>query len=162
PDDALRQDASLEPGWTRPERPGGARTIGAMKPGDMVADRYRVERLLGSGGMGTVWAATHVVTGKAVALKVLRPRDDDATARRRLRREAKAGCAVAHPAVVTVHDVLEGDNGAPVLVMDLLEGESLKDRLAREGTLTLEETLRIVRPVLAALEAAHAAGVVHR
>lgn len=59
-----------------------------MQQGDVIARRYRLDRLLGSGGMGAVWAATHVVTGKAVALKLLRPRDDDENARRRVVREA--------------------------------------------------------------------------
>lgn len=113
--------------------------------------------------MGTVWAATHVVTSKPVALKILlRARDGDETARRRVLREARAACAVQHPAVAAVHDVVEASDGSPVLVMDLLSGESLGARLAREGPLSLAETLRIVRPVLQALEVAHAAGVVHR
>jgi serine/threonine-protein kinase len=131
-------------------------------PGDLVAQRYRLEQHLGSGGMGAVWAATHVVTGKPVALKVLKARDDDEPARRRLVREARAACAVQHPSVVPVHDVVETDDGSPVLVMDLLEGESLRARLDRERTLPLAETMRVAETVLAALEVAHAAGVVHR
>jgi serine/threonine-protein kinase len=133
-----------------------------VRTGDVIAQRYRLERLLGAGGMGAVWAATHLVTGKPVALKLLRPRDDDDNARRRVLREARAACAVQHPSVVPVHDVLEADDGSPVLVMDLLEGESLRARLDRERTLPLAEALRIAEIVLGALAVAHDAGIVHR
>ncbi len=133
-----------------------------MGPGDVIAQRYRLERLLGKGGMGSVWAARHTVTGKAFALKLLHATGDDASARRRMLREARAACAALHPSILAVHDVLEADDGSPVLVMDLLEGESLRARLARERVLPLDEALRIVRAVLGGLEAAHAAGIVHR
>jgi serine/threonine-protein kinase len=115
--------------------------------------------------MGEVWAATHTVTGKTVALKFLRPphaRRDDETARRRVLREARAACAVSHPSVVTIHDVVESDDGLPVLVMDLLRGEPLRARLERDRTLPLDEALQIAEVVLGALEVAHEAGVVHR
>jgi eukaryotic-like serine/threonine-protein kinase len=131
-------------------------------PGDVIAERYRVERLLGRGGMGSVWAATHLVTNKPVALKVLRREDDDETARRRVLREARAACAVRHPHVVDVHDVIEASDGSPVLVMDLLDGEPLRARLDRDRTLPVAEVVRIAETVLDALDAAHAAGIVHR
>jgi serine/threonine-protein kinase len=132
-----------------------------FQAGDLVAQRYRLDHLLGSGGMGTVWAATHTVTGKAVALKMLRTRHD-ATARRRVLREARAACAVHHPSVIVIHDVVEAADGSPVLVMDRLEGESLRARLDREGTLPLAEALRVAQTVLEALEVAHAVAIVHR
>jgi serine/threonine-protein kinase len=132
-----------------------------FQPGDLVAGRYRLDHRLGSGGMGTVWAATHTVTGKAVALKLLRTRHD-ATARRRVLREARAACAVHHPSVIVIHDVVEAADGSPVLVMDRLVGESLRARLDRERTLPLAEALRVARTVLEALEVAHAAAIVHR
>jgi serine/threonine-protein kinase len=112
--------------------------------------------------MGTVWAATHTVTGKAVALKVLSERSDDPTQRERLVREARAVCAISHPNVVAVHDVLELTDGAPALVMDLLEGESLRAKLDRDGPLTQTDVLDLTVDVLSALEAAHARGIVHR
>jgi serine/threonine-protein kinase len=136
-----------------------------VRPGTLIAQRYRLERLLGAGGMGEVWAATHTVTGKAVALKFLRAphaRRDDETARRRVLREARAACAVSHPSVVAIHDVVESDDGLPVLVMDLLRGEPLRARLERDRTLPLDEALHIAEVVLGALEVAHEAGVVHR
>ncbi len=112
--------------------------------------------------MGAVWAATHTVTQKAVALKFLLGRGDDPALRERLLREARAVCAVLHPNVVPVHDVFELEGGAPALVMDLLNGESLASKLQREGSLPHDEVARIAIDVLSALEAAHARGIVHR
>ena len=111
--------------------------------------------------MGAVWAATHTVTNKTVALKILLGREDPSL-RARLIREARAVCAIRHPNVVQVHDVLELDDGAPALVMDLLVGESLRARLDRAGRLGHEDLARITLDVLAALEEAHARGIVHR
>ncbi len=133
-----------------------------MDPGLVVAKRYRLERQLGAGGMGAVWAATHVVTHKVVALKFLHKKHDDPDARRRVLREARAACAVQHPNVVAVHDVIEDEEGTPILVMDLLRGESLAQKLTREGTLAPGEAVAILTPVLSALSAAHAVGIVHR
>lgn len=112
--------------------------------------------------MGVVWAATHAVTRRRVALKFLKDRDADASHRRAFVREARAACAVSHDGILPVHDVIESDDGEPALVMDLLKGEPLSARLAREGKLGLEETADILLPVFAAVGAAHAAGVVHR
>jgi serine/threonine protein kinase len=131
--------------------------------GSLVAGRYRLDRLLGEGGMGQVWAATHVVTQRAVALKLLRwslARDD--RYRRRFVREARAASRVSHPNVIEVHDVLETPGETPTLVMDLLEGESLRDRLKTEGALSLDETKQILCPAIAAVATAHDRGVVHR
>jgi eukaryotic-like serine/threonine-protein kinase len=133
-----------------------------LKSGDVIATRYRLERPLGAGGMGAVWEATHLLTHKRLALKVVHEGNADPAARRRVLREARAACAVKHPNVVTVHDVLERDDGTPVLVMDLLEGESLAARLERERTLPPKDAITITRAILSALAAAHTAGIVHR
>jgi serine/threonine-protein kinase len=109
--------------------------------------------------MGQVWAAKHEVTGKEVALKLLKSeRDED---RKRLLREARAACTVKHPGIAVVHDVTELDDGSPLLVMDLLEGEPLRSRLLR-GALPLDETAKILSQVASAVGAAHARGIVHR
>jgi hypothetical protein len=111
--------------------------------------------------MGTVWAAEPVEGGNLVALKLVR----DVGARglsRRLLREARAACAVSHPNVVRVDDVLTLDDGSPVLVLEFLVGESLGDRLQRDPELPLAETCRILAPVVSAVGTAHALGVVHR
>jgi eukaryotic-like serine/threonine-protein kinase len=133
-----------------------------LAPGVVLAERYRLERPLGEGGMGAVWAATHKVTNKTVALKILLGRGEDSGMRERLLREARAVCAIQHPHVVPVHDVLELEDGAPALVMDLLVGESLRDRLDRDGRIPHDEVARIAIDILSALEAAHARGIIHR
>jgi serine/threonine-protein kinase len=131
--------------------------------GQVVAGRYRLERELGEGGMGVVWAARHAVTRKPVALKFLKRATREGTQTpQRFLREARAASAVRHPSVVEVHDVLELEDGWPVMVMDLLEGETLAARLARERTLPLAEVARIMVPVCAGVGSAHALGIVHR
>ncbi len=134
-----------------------------LEAGTVVAGRYRLDRLLGEGGMGTVWAATHVVTRKAVALKFLKPAyAARKEVRQRFLREARAACAVRHPNVVQIHDVLELEDGMPAMVMDLLHGESLGERLEREHALPLVEVARVMLPVVSAVGTAHSLGIVHR
>lgn len=130
--------------------------------GEVLADRYRLERRVGEGGMGAVWAAQHVMTHKRVAVKVLKA-DIAASdhARHRFEREVQASCALDHPAVVPVHDAFV-DDGAPVIVMDLLSGETLRARLERCGALTVEETASTLIPIVEALAEAHAKGFAHR
>jgi serine/threonine-protein kinase len=130
--------------------------------GALVAGRYRLVRLLGEGGMGAVWAASHTVTRKLVALKFLKVDPHKPEVRRRFLREARAASVLRHPNVVEVHDILELEDGAPVMVMDLLEGESLGERLKRSGRIPLDELARILVPVVSAVGTAHAAGIVHR
>ncbi len=131
----------------------------------MVGRRYRLERELSTqGGMGVVWTALHLVTKRRVAIKLLRAAGSgDPASRARLLREARASCAVDHPSILPVLDVIDAD-GAPALVMELLEGESLRERLVRahESALGVRETCAILAPVAGALAAAHAAGIVHR
>jgi serine/threonine-protein kinase len=134
-----------------------------LAPGSIVAGRFVLDRRLGEGGMGVVWAATHAVTRKVVALKVLKPdKAGDETLRRRFVREARAASAVVHPNIIEIRDVIELDDGAPAMVMDLLEGESLGARLERDGVLGLDVLAPIMAQVTSAVGTAHAAGVVHR
>jgi serine/threonine protein kinase len=122
---------------------------------------YRLARSIGEGGMGQVWAAER--DGEVFALKFLQ--DDpkrQAESRRRMLREARAARSVDHPNVVTMHDVLELDDGSPVLVMEYLEGESFDARIAREKPLALHDVASILLPVVSAVGAAHAVGIVHR
>ncbi|RSN68351.1 protein kinase domain-containing protein [Actinomadura sp. WAC 06369] len=128
-------------------------------PGDLPGERYRIEGLLGSGGMATVWRAHDLVLDRPVAVKV--PRDgwpDEFT--RRLRREARAAAGLVHPNITGVHDYGE-HRGVPYVVMELLDGETLADRLAR-GPLPWREAAEVCAVIADALAAAHAAGVVHR
>ncbi|MEV7426576.1 serine/threonine-protein kinase [Streptomyces sp. NPDC091212] len=137
----------------------------------VIDGRFALESRLGGGGMGTVWRARDVVLDRAVALKEVRPPDPglaeyDPEAARVLRarvlREARALARVEHPNVVTIHHVVDGgENTYPWLVMELVPGGSLQDRLDR-GPMETVEAARLGREVLAALRAAHDAGIRHR
>jgi hypothetical protein len=129
--------------------------------GSIIGSRYRLERLLGEGSMGRVWAATQTITGKPVALKFLKGKPNELV-RRRFLNEARVACAVRHPNVVEIYDVIELGDGSHVMVMELLEGESLELRLAREQRLALPELSRILLPVVSAVGTAHTFGIVHR
>ncbi|MEU2710961.1 serine/threonine-protein kinase [Streptomyces sp. NPDC007205] len=133
--------------------------------GRLIAGRYRLLGKLGHGGMGTVWRAEDETVDREVAVKEPRVPDDlpereRANAFERMRREARAAARLDHPAVVNVHDVAVVD-GRPWIVMELVRGRTLGDVL-QEGTLSAREAARIGLQVLGALEAAHAAGVLHR
>jgi predicted Ser/Thr protein kinase len=131
----------------------------------LIGGRYRLLAKLGHGGMGTVWRAKDETVDREVAVKEPRvpdhlPERERANAFERMRREARAAARLDHPAVVNVHDVAVVD-GQPWIVMELVHGRSLGDAL-QEGTLGAREAARIGLEVLGALEAAHAAGILHR
>ncbi len=129
----------------------------------IVADRFRLDELIGEGGMAEVWAATHLHTGKTSALKFLSSEyTGHAEARKRFLREARAASMVEHPNVVCIHDVLELEDGTLVMVMDRLVGENLGERLERLGRLSLDTTATIMAQVVSAVGSGHAVGVVHR
>ncbi|MFC5145517.1 serine/threonine-protein kinase [Streptomyces aureoversilis] len=133
--------------------------------GRRVGNRYRLISRLGHGGMGTVWKAHDEVVDREVAVKEPRVPDHLPASMRenvhqRMQREARAAARVAHPSVVAVHDVVIED-GRPWIVMELVRGHSLGDRLA-DGTLDPREAARVGLAVLNALGAAHEAGVLHR
>lgn len=122
---------------------------------------YRVERLLGSGGMGTVYLATQESLNRPVALKLLNPAlTADETFRARFRREGEVQAALDHPHIVPVYDTGETDDGL-YLAMRYVRGSTLKD-LIDEGDLDPARALRLLAPVASALDAAHAAGLIHR
>src|SRR4051812_21927994 len=135
----------------------------ALSEGSLIAGRYRLEHPLGEGGMGTVWAATHTVTRRSVAMKFLK---DSMRHRRDLRerflREAAAASALKHPNVVEIIDVFDFAEGSPVMVMELLRGETLGAKLLRDERLSVEETAALLLPVVSAVGEAHAIGIVHR
>ncbi|MEV5884061.1 serine/threonine-protein kinase [Streptomyces sp. NPDC052020] len=134
--------------------------------GRVIAGRYRLQDRLGRGGMGVVWRATDQLLGRQVAVKEL-PSDDSLSAaqarRRRDRtlREARAVAQLHHPNVIVVHDVVEHDE-RPYIVMELVGGGSLADRVAGHGPVDAREAARIGVALLGALRTAHAAGVLHR
>lgn len=131
--------------------------------GTTVWDKYRVDRLIGQGGMGAVYQATNTAIGKRVALKFLdrdAARDQDAVAR--FQREAQAASAVESAHIVQIFDAGRSEQDRPFLVMELLTGEDLRARLRREKKLELPEVVHIAGQVLRALDRAHEAGIVHR
>ncbi len=126
-----------------------------------VLSHYRLEELLGMGGMGVVYRATDLKLGRTVALKLLSPQmAADETAKARFLREARAASALDHPNIGVIHEVGEQD-GELFIAMAFYEGESLKQRLDK-GRLPLAEGLAVVRQLALGLEAAHQAGIVHR
>lgn len=136
-----------------------ARSI-VLAPGDRLGD-FRVVQVIGFGGMAIVYRAEQLAFGRQVALKVLAPRlaDDDAF-RERFRREARLAAAIEHPHIVPVY--LQGeDAGQLYIAMRLIEGGTLLERLRGPGV-GADETLRLLRPVAAALDAAHAQSLIHR
>lgn len=135
-------------------------TASVFEPGSIVGDRYRLGRLLGEGGMGFVWEATDTSTGKPVALKILKSAKEED--RRRFLREMRAAAAIHHPNVIEVREFVELPDGGLVIVMEMLEGETLGAVIARETKISLEKLAGVLLPVLSALEAAHALGIVHR
>ncbi|MGV4889093.1 protein kinase domain-containing protein [Streptomyces viridosporus] len=161
-----RPDAPAQP----PRPPSQAQPSSRPSPepgtGRIIAGRYRLLAKLGHGGMGTVWRAKDETVDREVAVKEPRvpdhlPERERSNAFERMRREARAAARLDHPAVVNVHDVAVVD-GRPWIVMELVQGRSLGAVLQEEGTLSAREAARVGLEVLGALEAAHAAGVLHR
>jgi len=126
-----------------------------------LADRYALERELGHGGMATVYLARDLRHGRAVAIKVLRPEIAAALGPERFLREIEVAARLTHPHILALHDSGQA-GGSLYYVMPYIEGESLRDRLDREGQLPLEDALRITREVAGALSYAHSHDVVHR
>jgi hypothetical protein len=122
--------------------------------------RYRTISTLGSGGMATVELAEDELLGRQVALKRLRTELVDGVSR--LRREALLGASISHPNVVAVYDVLSSEDGGLVIVMEYVPGETLGQKLSREGRLAPGEACRILAAIAAALDAIHQRGIVHR
>ena len=124
---------------------------------------FDVREVLGAGGMGVVYRAHDKQLGRAVALKFLLPHYNlDPSAKARFQREAHAAAALDHPNLCTVHEVGTTERGWLFLAMSLYEGETLRARLKRDGSLPVGECLEIARQIAEGLQAAHAAGVVHR
>jgi hypothetical protein len=175
---ARPEDVHRMPG-NRTRTAGGAETVpgqvviadgppsSVFEPGALLADRYRVRRFLGRGGMGEVYECDDEELGRRVAIKVLiAALFDEERATTLLRREISAARRVTHPSVCRVYDVSYHRDplGRAIALysMELLEGETLADRLQRRGRFTPAECLPILEQACAGLAAAHAAGVIHR
>lgn len=164
---ATEADANAAASDARPNETSRTRSVPPLRAGPTDAsplvgrlvDHFRVDELLGQGGMGAVYRAWDTSLFRPVALKTLLV--DSETARARFMREARSQARIRHPNVVTIHAVGEVD-GCVYLVMDLVEGEPLDERIARSKRLVEDESLAIVDAVAGALEAAHGEGLIHR
>ncbi len=140
---------------------------GAAAPaiGDLIAEKYRVDSVLGIGGMGRVFAATHLDLGQEVAIKVLTVQEEDSRreeARERFLREGRATAALVSDHVVRVYDVGTLESGAPFMVMERLRGQDLAHTVQLGGPLAVELAAECVRQAAEAIACAHAQGIVHR
>ncbi len=134
-----------------------------VRPGTVVANKYRVEKLVAAGGMGAVLKAQHVALDQAVAIKIMRPElADRAEAAQRFLREARAAAKIASDYVARVTDVDVLEDGTPFMVMEYLEGQDLDQVLDQESKLPIARAVDYAMQALAGLGAAHAMGVVHR
>jgi hypothetical protein len=137
-------------------------TEATLQPGEVLDGKYRVEHLLGQGGMAAVWAGTNERTGKRVALKVILPSLTSTPGVESLfQREGFAASRVDHPNVVTVFDLVE-HQGMACIVMELLTGEPLDKLLECNGALDVSEACTLLLPAMRGVSAAHAQGVIHR
>lgn len=131
--------------------------------GQTLGGRYRIHGILGQGGMGTVYDAEHLGLSREVAVKVLSPSQaKKRVAVKRFQQEARAAGAIGHPNICEVYDLGVLDDGSPYLVMEKLVGQTLADRIAKEGGLPFEDVVETVSQVLSGLVAAHEKGIVHR
>ena len=154
---------SSESGLVKPAKARKIITYASTEPGDVIARKYRVERAIGVGGMGHVFAARHLELDQLVALKVMRPEmlhDEDAM--RRFAREGKAAAALHDEHAVRILDVGRIEGGTPFIVMEYLEGRDLASILEKGGPLPIGEALEYVIQACSALEEAHGLGIIHR
>ncbi|MCB9594427.1 MAG: serine/threonine protein kinase [Sandaracinaceae bacterium] len=131
--------------------------------GKLVDGKYRLHELIGEGGMGLVYRAVNELLENEVAIKVLHDSlQEDSAARRRFEREGFVGGALSHPNLVRTYDGGLLPDGRPFLVMELLKGEALTERLEREGPMTVPDTVFVAEHVLRGLAATHDQAIVHR
>jgi serine/threonine protein kinase len=137
-----------------------------LEPGVVVAEHYRLEELVGRGGMGAVWRATDLRLGRTVAMKVLHTDlRDDPSLRERFQREARLLASIEHPAIVPIYHlgVVEDDGKqCPCIVMPFVKGRTLGEAIKKQGKMPLEQAIPLMKALLDALSVAHATGVVHR
>ena len=166
----LRSTASRPGGGSRPggaateprDTPSSSSTEMGLPANALLLDRYKILKLLGAGGMGRVYLAEDQKLSMPVAIKVLRDiLTQDPVSVKRLITEAKTSILLAHPNILRLHNFEDGET-AKFLVMEYVEGESLADKIAREGKLSEEETRSIVIEVCKGLEHAHSKKVIHR
>jgi serine/threonine protein kinase len=131
-------------------------------PGDVIGSKYGLVRLLGEGGMGSVWVAENMALKANVALKLIRADVAESSANERFLSEARLAARLQHAAIVRVFDFGKTEQDEPFIVMELLEGETLGQRLGRLGAIDPMELCQILLPIIDALHSAHGHGVIHR
>lgn len=163
--------SDLESAPTAPLSPGSVTDAGSPVPkvssdpliGTLFEGKYKIESKIGEGGMGSVYRATHIFMERPVAIKFLHgDRTTDTAAIERFKVEARAAGRIQHPHATAVTDFGVTSNNTFYLVMEYLEGRSLRERIKAEGALPLDETVRIIAQTCDAVEAAHKRGIVHR
>src|ERR1039458_7630948 len=133
-----------------------------LEPGTVIRGKYRIMRLLGRGGMGTVYLAEHILLGRKRALKFISSElSQDPKFLKRFRHEAQAAIELQHPNVVEVVDLDQTEDGSPYIAMEYVEGSDLRHALLG-GALPVDRALAIARGVALGLGAAHAKSIVHR
>ena len=131
-------------------------------PGEMIAGKYQLSRLLGEGGMGAVWLARNIALDADVAVKLIRRERATPEAAQRLLQEARAAARLGHPSIVRVFDFGESEYKDPFIVMEVLNGESMRDLIERKTRLRPSRAVRMLLPIASALAAAHGKGIIHR
>ncbi len=161
--EARDRDSRPDSGFTEPDLRASSLGDEDMLLGTTLLGRYQITKKIGQGGMGAVYEATHTLIGKRVAVKVLLDKyakKDQIVAR--LEQEARLASSIGHEHIIDITDFGTTGDGRTFVVMEFLEGESLAECLAREGTLPENRILQIAAQIASALGAAHAKGVVHR
>lgn len=136
---------------------------GIPEPGTVLGDKYKLLRVIGTGGVGVVFEAHHLRIQRSVAIKVLKPEVvGDETQLARFAEEARLAGQIRHDGIVEIYDLVTPDRGSPYIVMELLDGESLAEHLRSRETLKPERALQVACGILAALDAAHDREIIHR
>ena len=153
-------------GGTLTGPPDDAKSGSAVKPPDpmlgrSIDGRYRIDSLIGAGGMGTVYRATRLLIGDEVAIKILHQDQADANSSERFRREAQAAARLKHPNAVSIYDFGVSTDGLQYLVMEFVEGQSLREKL-NHGPLDFATAAEVTSQVCAALDEAHRRHIIHR
>ena len=156
--------AGLDKTATAGDPRAAAPSMTTLQPGQVLAQRYRIQRLLGKGGMGAVYLADDEVLGELVALKVISSAfsSDETAMIARFRKEAAAARKVSSSAVIRIHDLGEARPGLLYLSMEYFAGRTLAEVIAQRGLVPIKDAQDILQQIGAGLEAAHAAGVIHR
>jgi len=138
------------------------KVVRRYREGDIIADKYQLVRLIGTGGMGTVWIAHNLALDVQVAIKLIRGESASPASSGRLLQEARAAARLGHPGIVRVFDFGRTSHDEPFIVMELLDGESLADVLDRRKRINATRSVQMLLPIADALSVAHSKGIVHR